>query len=288
MKSYSCAGLGGKNVHRLNCSAALENKGSEGCLRGPCPVAANTTSSSPSSKPLSALPCGVEGDAKKGNARRSKAAQRGSTTKRSASPVRRVAVLGQASTGVTVIKPWRQLTKDERLKEATIFAQAKGGKALTINLSVNRAIGTETSEDPIRNLSKRFNEALNRHGLGDLPYSLWLEVTKESRPHLHGVLIPGDHDIAKIKQALSEAGGKIKGHAKARQIALRRIDNADGWFGYGCKDRRRTARKLDTERLTVTSRTMTRAVKEAYEARRCEHRAANFPRAVAQPAARKV
>ena len=173
---------------------------------------------------------------------------------------------------------WRDLTKAERFTEVVREAERAGGYALSLNLSIGREGGTLSSDNPMRNLSKRISEALASDGLSGLPIALHLEASREGRVHLHGVIIPADDDDLKlIAKTLRRGAGFVQGPAGRRQALLRPITEADGWRSYMAKDCRATRAALGDDRLTYVSQSLTRRTRDAHELRRRETLATPAP-----------
>lgn len=265
---------GGNNVHLLGVDCDQGNKGESDGAAGRCSVAAISPSSLPrsSSSPEpdqtdarnAADPTGGRGDTgSRPRVRPSKAAH----TKRTVT---------SSGTSQIILKPWNRLAPDDRFGEAIRHAAAQGGHSVTLNLSIGRQSGCFSSDDPMRNISKRINEALNDHGLADLPLALRLEAAPDTdQLHLHGVLIPGPHNLAIIKKALRQGAGLIEGRSGSRQVKLGDLPKPDGWAGYLAKAVRRTSRIVGHDRLTWVSHSLTSSTREHYEEVRRGQKPAN-------------
>ncbi|MRX51332.1 hypothetical protein GI374_12935 [Paracoccus sp. S-4012] len=125
----------------------------------------------------------------------------------------------------------------------------------SLNLSIGREGGTLYNKDPKRNLEKRLNAALNKHGLRGLPVAFVIEAERVTgRVHLHGVLVPGAHSKKVIERALAEAGGKLKGQQRTRQCKIEpfRDPGPDGWHRYITEDLRFTSRHVDGDLIYIS------------------------------------
>lgn len=150
-------------------------------------------------------------------------------------------------------KAWKNTTPEEKFSRALTFV-SNAGYCLTLNLSEAQEEALRKSRDPARHLSDRINRALKEAGLGAPQYAFSLEVSPEGRLHVHGtILLPAHADREKVKQALMEAGGRIKGKAAARQVKLEPARDPFGWASYCLKDLRRTRKALGTKKLTFIS-----------------------------------
>ena len=260
---------GGKNVHPPHTGFAQEIKGDRACAESCCAVPAVSTTSS------SCLPSSLvtsSGLSERGektvvagrSARRKPSAKvpKGQSWKGS----RGVKTVITAGVSSAILKPWKRLTRSERFAEVVRNAAADGGFAVTLNLSIGREHGTSESEDPMRNISKRMNEALNRHDLAGLPLALLLEAAPgDGRLHLHGVVILRDHDKSRVMKALREGAGFIHGNTGSRQADLKPIYDAEGWSNYLSKAVRRTGRNVGHDRLIWISQSLTRPARDRYE-----------------------
>lgn len=168
----------------------------------------------------------------------------------------------------TTPKAWLKLSPEEKFRAAIKTTQARGGKAVSLNLSFGRESGSLHSENPMRNLSRRITEALKEQGLSGLPMALHLEVSPEGRLHLHGVVLAAPDQEAKVKKALRQGAGYVRGHAGSTQVKLVRLTDGDRWHRYIAKDKRYTLNELYDDRLTYTSQSLTRLARDDYEERR--------------------
>jgi hypothetical protein len=125
--------------------------------------------------------------------------------------------------------------------------------------------------DPKRAISKRINEELSKLNLQSLPILLILEVTREGRPHVHGVFIADGTSKKGIQKALRRAVGYVGGYSGSRQFDAQSIYDASGWSDYITTDLRRTKKKLcvqDEADLVWKSHSITKGAREHYESRR--------------------
>lgn len=168
-----------------------------------------------------------------------------------------------------ISKRWRDLDESEKRRTALRMASKCGGRAVTLNLSPSFEKQLKKLGRPMREVGKRMNEELNRHGIFNLPILLVLEAAKDNgRLHLHGALIPGDHSIEVIRMAMRKAVGLIAGRPGATQFHEKPIYAADGWDGYVSKQLRQTRKQLEIAidpRLSWVSRPMTQRARAYHE-----------------------
>jgi hypothetical protein len=166
-------------------------------------------------------------------------------------------------------RPWRSLNETEKLGAAIQSAQRHGGHAFTLNLGVGREGALLHADDPSRllshYLSREFRRALGR----DIPYSFVLEVARDmhgyDRLHVHGVVVIGDADLARVKEALIRAGGQIDHPQWAvKQLVLKPITDAAGWTSYLTKARR-WHKPLPVGRHQFISREMKQLARQDYD-----------------------
>lgn len=269
----------GKNVHPLHADRELVNKGRdvhevERCAVGmpsptslPCYGTLVDTSTSPSERSEGGVAAGQF---------TTRSVSVGGQHFRSQKGARGKNAIITSGAPLVILRPWNRLTRAERFSEVIRHAATADGRAVTLNLSLGRQIGTSESDDPMRNISKRINEAMNKYGLAGMPLALRLEVTPDTgRLHLHGVVIPEYHDVAIIKKALRDGAGLITGRSGSTQVKLKRITDAKGWAGYLSKDARRTSKAVEHDRLTWISHSLTRAARDRYEEVRRGQKPAN-------------
>ncbi|MDW4548845.1 hypothetical protein R5H32_05710 [Defluviimonas sp. D31] len=161
------------------------------------------------------------------------------------------------------------MTEAQRFRQAVRTAGAMDGLALSLNLSIGREGALFDNDEPLRRITHYINRELKKDGLSGLPYALKVEICRTSRKlHLHGVIIPGDESLDAIKGALRRAAGEWQGRAKARQIDLKPISDADGWADYLMKAERDTDEAIRGDRLTFNNTAIKRIAKEFSSDRR--------------------
>ena len=143
----------------------------------------------------------------------------------------------------------------------------RGQKARVPNVGFNPLV---TTTNPMRQIAKRMNAALNLADLAALPVLFVLEVTRSNgRPHLHGVFISNGISISRIQKVIRQAVGYVAGHSGSRQFMSCNMYDPDGWAKYIQKDLKHTRRLLklsNDERLTWVSRPMTQFARDQYKA----------------------
>ena len=166
---------------------------------------------------------------------------------------------------------WTKLSYWQKVGEIVRFAGKQNGQAVTLNMSPEFEGYVLASSSPKRAIAKRMNEELSKVNLNRLPILLILEITREGRPHLHGVIIQGGIPTKEIQKAMRRAVGNVAGHSGSRQFASRAIYNANGWSNYITTDLRRTKKNLsvrDESDLVWKSHSITEKAREHYEAHR--------------------
>ncbi|QEU08699.1 hypothetical protein [Paracoccus yeei] len=160
---------------------------------------------------------------------------------------------------------WNDLHEAARFRVASEYTERAEGLAVSLNLSIGRE-SSYLSEDRQTKITRLFQNRLNGElkaaGLSGLPYAFTFELSQDGRLHLHGVLDAHGHDRDAIANALRKAAGEIQGRAKARQVKLDLVHDGAGWASYTNKERKRTSQRLDLERLTIMSQSMSRLAKQ--------------------------
>lgn len=167
------------------------------------------------------------------------------------------------------LPPWKNLTLRERIREIVIHAHRNAGRTVNLNLSPQFEEHIRTHSDPMTAVRKRVHRELSKVDLASLPLLLVLETTDDTaRPHLHGVFIPNDIDIAVLKNALRRAVGYVEGREGSTQIKSDLIDRPIGWATYISMVLHRTRKKLlvnRDEQLVWTSHSLTSPARDHYE-----------------------
>ncbi|OOY11641.1 hypothetical protein BMG00_11070 [Thioclava marina] len=193
-------------------------------------------------------------------------------------PKRHTAVI--SSVRSPVLRPWKKLSSEERRREIFRFAQFNRGLAITLNLAPDFEALLKRKQQPMREVSKRFNAQLNSKDLRQLPATFVLEATRDTdRLHLHGIYIDGSIPRKSVAEAMRRAVGYVGGRRGARQFKSKLVYEGNGWKGYLSKDLAFTARLLalmSENQLWWTSRAMTQLVRADYESRRLGQHPANL------------
>lgn len=127
----------------------------------------------------------------------------------------------------------------------------------------------------MRGFQKRLSDAFKGQSLPMLPVAVQLEASSGTgRLHMHGVVITDGHDVMKVKQALREAAGYIRGRAGSRQCALRSLTESDGWTAYILKDLAYTDRQTPG-RLTYINTPMKQRAQQLHQQSRGKALSAN-------------
>lgn len=175
----------------------------------------------------------------------------------------------------SVMKRWKDLSSADKHREIVRYAASHGGRAVTLNLSPAFAAYLTGKEKPMREVGKRMHAELRKLDLHHLPLFLVLEATRATmRPHLHGVYINYGVPQKAIQVAMRRAVGFVPGRSGSRQFKATNIHAADGWCKYTRKDIKWTRKVLSLsgdDRLWWISHSMTRAVRDDYEAARLGH-----------------
>lgn len=258
-----------KNVHPLQVGFVQSGKGRNTSSAEARPVGASSA--------LVTSLCTSLGEPRIGGASGKRKPQKGRAGDSKRKRKNSVTLTGAAASSLTVLKPWSRLGCEGQYREAMIAAGRGGGLAFSLNLSIGREAGSRASKAPLRNITKRINEATNRHGLKGLPLALNLEFSPEDgRLHLHGVILPGQHDRDAIKKALMDGAGRASPLSRPTQLRLKCISDAEGWFGYCSKTFGNTSEKLGTKRFIYISHPMKAVARAVYQEMRLGHRAANL------------
>lgn len=167
------------------------------------------------------------------------------------------------------LPPWKKLTLRDRIRETVLYAHRLEGHAVTLNFSDQFAEYVRAHAEPMRQIQKRMNQELLKLNLQSVPLLLILEVTDETtRPHLHGVFVPGGTDLKRIQQAMRRSVGYQLHHRGSRQFKSEVIYDAPIWSKYITKQLRKTMKAMSVnsaQQLVWFSHTITRATKEHYE-----------------------
>lgn len=171
--------------------------------------------------------------------------------------------------GASQIMRWKDLSFKQRILEIIRYAFYAGGTAVSVNFSQKYEEALLRSENPMRMVSKRINDFLNRAGLKEFQILMVLEVASDTnRLHMHGVFIAGEHDSAGIAESLRNAAGRIPGKAGSRQYKEDKLFHAEGWFKYISRDMRKTRKFLqlkEKRKLVWVSHALTKPAMNHYE-----------------------
>jgi hypothetical protein len=167
------------------------------------------------------------------------------------------------------LPPWKNITLRERIREVTIYAEKQNGHAITLNFSGRFEEYIRVHPEPMRQVQKRMNQELLKMNVQSLPLMLILEVTDEiTRPHLHGVFVPGGTDLKRIQQAMRRSVGYLLHQRGSRQFKSELIYDAPIWSKYITKQLRRTKGVLSVKgesELVWISHAITHATRALYE-----------------------
>ena len=172
-----------------------------------------------------------------------------------------------------IIKRWRDLSSQEKMRAATIAAKNLNGHAVTLNLAPDVEEDLRSHPDPIRFLQKRMHKELALAGMQGLPILMALELTRTPLPrlHLHGVFVPGEFSVKAIQQVMRKAANYIPGCSGSRQFKSKPLYHADGWSRYMTMDFGFTRKMLqiaDSRDLWWISHSMTRLAKDHHGEKR--------------------
>lgn len=143
-----------------------------------------------------------------------------------------------------------KLTSAYRVLEAT-----SEGRAFTLNCSPNEISAAQRYPNGFTDYFKRRIDRALRRALGIVPlYGFGVDVAKNDRPHIHGVIAANDSHLEAIERALCHAGGKWDSpwHAE-RQCQLEALYTPDVWANYCLRNQARVRRIITGRAISITT-----------------------------------